>query len=328
MSTDRKCVVCEQDAVLLVSGDREATADALERALGRTGVRDVMKNVPDLYRCRDCGLEFAMPMSEPGSAFYEWLTRSGFDYPVWRWEWEACRKLLGDDTPLAQGTRVLLDVGCGDGRFLSSLRGVQGLRTIGVDHNRDAVQEARRHGHEVVLGGFNEVQSLLTDGVDAITFWHVVEHVNDPVGLLQQAQGLLREGGRLFFSVPLTPMSYEHAWTDPFNAPPHHLTRWNLRALEVLAMRLDMQLHMELPTAERLVKRVARSLALQAMPTFGTHGRWRKATRLASFLARRPWRLPQEIWQQMHRTRHAGRTLPDVALVVLENRVTPTWVPT
>lgn len=312
------CPVCGGGSSRIVHLPREEVVQAIEQSLGAKGLHDVPWGDFALWRCASCGLEFADPMQEPGSEFYQWLTRSGFRYPASRWEWGACGQLLNRiHAPAGNADLTIVDVGCGDGGFLSLLSGLRGGRYIGLDLNPDVVILCRSKGLEAIQGDLTAARAKLPQGVDAVSLWHVVEHVGDPVGVLEQARALLREGGVICFSVPLTPMSYEHSWWDPFNAPPHHLTRWCVPALHALSERLGMRMELVLPDAEPYHHRVLRSLALQSVQASGNASRWHKAFRLVSFLARRPWRLVLEAWRQARHPRTEGKVQPDVVLVCL-----------
>lgn len=314
------CPVCGGASSRIAQLPREEVVQVIEQSLAARGLRDIPWGDFTLWRCASCGLEFADPMREPGSEFYQWLTRSGFRYPASRWEWEACSQMLGRLRSLSGDANwTIVDVGCGDGGFLSLLSGLKGGRCIGLDLNPDVVALCRSKGLEVIHGDFAAAHAQLPQGVDAVSLWHVVEHVGDPVRVLEQTKALLREGGMICFSVPLTPMSYEHSWWDPFNAPPHHLTRWCVPALHALANRLGMRMELILPDADPYHHRVLRSLALQAQPTFGNTSRWYKALRLARLLVRRPWRLVLEGWRQAKHPRINGKVQPDVVLVCLRH---------
>jgi len=259
-------------------------------------------------------------MREPGAHFYQWLTQSGFRYPESRWEWSACSEFLARlrwATVDSSVPRIAIDIGCGDGKFLGLLSKLDGWLCIGLDLNPDMVSLCQRSGLEVIEGDMAVAKSKLPNGVDAVTLWHVVEHVEDPVGLLLQAKALLNEKGVLCFSVPLTPMSYEHSWPDPFNAPPHHLTRWGLSALRALAERLEMQVELILPEADSYQRRVVRSLLLQALPSFELRSRSKKSLYLLWYIVSRPWKLGRELWIQRQLPKVDGRVQPDVVLVCL-----------
>ena len=270
-----------------------------------------------IARCEACGLEFSDPMSNPGKAFYTWLTSEQFEYPKGRWEWvEAVSMLekLAADRPV-----VVLDAGSGEGRFLEAINKIPGLTSYGIDQNPDVVAASQLRGLNVRQGDLSII-GLDDLGVDVITFWHVVEHVADPLEMLERARDCLHGGGTIMFSVPITPMSYEHAWPDPFNMPPHHLTRWSIRSLEALARRLGMQFSMTLPTAASIHSRTLRSLVLRTSGSSGPSSPLVKAVRVLRYVLRNPHRLVQEIRQQREREVHDGKPLPDVVLVSLRKR--------
>lgn len=88
------------------------------------------------------------------------------------------------------GAKVL-DFGCGDGKFLNRLQDY-GWETYGIEPSTSAAFP--RHG---------QLTSPPQDGTfDFVFLNHVLEHVIDPLGLLRQLAGSLREGGVLFVSVP------------------------------------------------------------------------------------------------------------------------------
>lgn len=271
-----------------------------------------------LARCDMCAVEFAIPMRSPGVAFYRWLVQSGFDYPQECWEWKAAEARISARTNDSHGDVLVVDFGAGGGGFMRRFVGIPGIRMLGLEHNLDVVACCRSEGLEVVDGGWDELALRWPARVDVSTFWHVVEHVDDPVSLLAAARSRLRRGGELFFSVPLTPMSYEHSWPDPFNELPHHLTRWSLRAIHALAAKLDMQAELHMHRAAPLPLRVLKALVLQAVPSLKVKGRVVKSLQLLVYVLRHPIALPREIVRQWRHPRHAGCTLPDAVLVTLK----------
>lgn len=89
-----------------------------------------------------------------------------------------------------QGMKVL-DVGCGDGKFLDRLQ-ARGWDTYGIEPTV-GVAFPRHHC----------LTSPPQDGsFDLIILHHVLEHVTNPLGLLRQLAGTARDGGMLFVSVP------------------------------------------------------------------------------------------------------------------------------
>lgn len=183
------------------------------------------------------GLVYCWPMRPGSRKFYQWITEEEKYYPKFREEWEVIsRKLshLSEDNSL-------LDIGCGNGRFLDYLKHRSNISLRGLDTTMSSVETCRSKGHNVIFG---DLRSMRKENprlkFDAITMTHLLEHVPDPVGLSLEARELLAPGGQLFISVPGSPLSWEYDSPDPKNLPPHHLTRWSPKALQALAMRLDM----------------------------------------------------------------------------------------
>jgi 2-polyprenyl-3-methyl-5-hydroxy-6-metoxy-1,4-benzoquinol methylase len=95
----------------------------------------------------------------------------------------------------------LLDLGCGSGRFLATMRRA-GWQVSGIEPDHRAAGVARdRFGIEVCAGGLDEA-GLPGHSFDAIVLSHVVEHAADPLALLDGCRRLLRPGGCLALSTP------------------------------------------------------------------------------------------------------------------------------
>jgi SAM-dependent methyltransferase len=154
---------------------------------------------PNLCRCA-CGLYFENPRPRPAAirAYYD----RGATYCRFRRE-ERVRELLW-----AKRLRLvarfcasgrLLDVGTGDGHFLR--HAARRFAAEGTEISRAGVLLAREHGLEVHHGTLAEL-SLETGAYDAVTLWHVLEHLPDPADELVRVWRLLAPGGHLFVAVP------------------------------------------------------------------------------------------------------------------------------
>jgi 2-polyprenyl-3-methyl-5-hydroxy-6-metoxy-1,4-benzoquinol methylase len=134
----------------------------------------------------------------------------------------------------APGT--LLDIGCGDGRFLS-LMASRGWRVAGVDFDAEAVTHARELRKLDVQVG--TAASHLDSGrkYDVVTASHVIEHVPEPGTFLRQCRQLITRGGQIVLRTP-NPESFGHrrygmAWRGL--EPPRHLQLFTLPALTACA---------------------------------------------------------------------------------------------
>lgn len=142
----------------------------------------------------------------------------------------------------------LLDYGCGTGSFLLYCQ-KNGLRISGVEPSPAARQEAKKVTGAPVYTGLSEIDSYF----DAITLWHVLEHVPDLHSTLDELTGRLANEGTLFIAVP-NPKSndaafYQQHWAGydvprhlwHFGKPPMErlLKQHGLQLLHTLPMRLD-----------------------------------------------------------------------------------------
>jgi SAM-dependent methyltransferase len=116
---------------------------------------------------------------------------------------------------------------------------------VGVEVNQDAADQCVARGLEVWSRSIEQIAAESAGAFDAVVAFQVVEHVADPLPLLEATSQLLRTGGILVLSVPNND-SVLFDQFDPLNAPPHHMGLWNLRALlwleRVLPLRtIDVQ---------------------------------------------------------------------------------------
>lgn len=99
----------------------------------------------------------------------------------------------------AQGS--LLDVGCGRGLFLKAAQ-ENGWRVAGVEVSRYASEFGRRNlGLEILTGTLEE--ACFPDGsFDAVTLWDCLEHLEDPLLALGEANRILRQHGLCLVMTP------------------------------------------------------------------------------------------------------------------------------
>lgn len=98
----------------------------------------------------------------------------------------------------------LLDVGAGGGLFLSLMR-VSGATVFGIEPNPTRITFAHeRYGLDLCSQTIEEPywQDNYKAYFDVITMWDVIEHVDSPVQLLENAYNLLKPGGFLCIDTP------------------------------------------------------------------------------------------------------------------------------
>ncbi len=100
-----------------------------------------------------------------------------------------------------KGPGRILDVGCGVGHFLNGMK-LRSWQTFGTEVSKEAAAYAReRFGLEVFVGELQEAE-FPAAYFDAVTLWHVLEHLHDPLATLMEINRLLKDDGLLVFAIP------------------------------------------------------------------------------------------------------------------------------
>ncbi|MGH7867532.1 MAG: class I SAM-dependent methyltransferase [Candidatus Dormibacteraceae bacterium] len=95
----------------------------------------------------------------------------------------------------------VLDVGCGRGLLLQAFRR-RGWEVRGTELSEPAARYALEVAHVPVDIGRVEEIGFPAEHFDAITIWHVLEHIHDPRVVLNEANRILKPGGVLLIGVP------------------------------------------------------------------------------------------------------------------------------
>lgn len=159
-----------------------------------------------LNNCKKCKLQYISPRlnQEAISILYnkEYLsqTLSGanhVDQTVSIKEYQKFKSYLLKMLP--EGG-CILDVGCGVGNMLKQLRDTQQFKGSGIEISHDAVERARRDGFNVFEGNLLEAR-LKEESFDAVILLYVLEHVSNPLEVLNEINRILKKRGFLFLAV-------------------------------------------------------------------------------------------------------------------------------
>jgi SAM-dependent methyltransferase len=133
--------------------------------------------------------------------------------------------------PKKSARKRLLDLGCGNGSFLLRARSA-GWIVVGADFDQKAVEVARGQGLDVRLGGVEELDPI-DEQFDVITLAHVIEHVPNPVGVLQACYSLLKPGGCLWIETPNIASEGHRLFGSSWRGlePPRHLVLFTLESM-------------------------------------------------------------------------------------------------
>lgn len=135
----------------------------------------------------------------------------------------------------------LLDVGCGDGSFLSSMKQL-GWNVIGVEPDGKSVSIAsEKFGLEVFHGSLERAK-FPDKHFDAITMNHVIEHVPNPIELLAECVRVLKPGGKIMVATPNIKSLGHHIFTQDWRGleVPRHITLFSPLALRLCSERVGL----------------------------------------------------------------------------------------
>ncbi|MEA2158844.1 MAG: hypothetical protein QOD66_1224 [Solirubrobacteraceae bacterium] len=122
-------------------------------------------------------------------------------YPLVRPLLEAFdRRRLALIEPLAPPPGRLLDVGAGRGRFVATACAA-GYEAQGIEPSARGVAAASAIGVPLLHASIDEAP-IGPGSLDAVTLWHVLEHIDRPAEALTRIAGWIRPGGALLVGVP------------------------------------------------------------------------------------------------------------------------------
>jgi len=223
--------------------------------------QDKQEIVWQLIECCDCGVQFWHSdksydfVYETDQVFYSngilqnKLAVESND-PPWH-----LRQFLQHPPHSQSRNRTLLDIGCGEGLFLSKAA-VLGYKVWGIDPNPRAIQMAREYLKldQVFISDLNRFARTKPAPFDVVTAFEVLEHQKKPREFLDQIKTLLKPGGYFALSLP-NRLRYRGRIEEPWDYPPHHWTRWDPSALRRFLESAGFQIiqHRLDPPVERLM---------------------------------------------------------------------------
>lgn len=95
----------------------------------------------------------------------------------------------------------LLDVGCGNGRFMMQMR-VAGWHVCGVEPDSASAAKAVSAGLDVRNCPIETLEAVEDNYYDAIVLHHVIEHLHKPLETLRRCFAALKTGGTIAIATP------------------------------------------------------------------------------------------------------------------------------
>lgn len=214
------------------------------------------KEVFDIEKCPQCGLLFTNPIPGPKEIGTYYASDNYYSHPQKKFSpigsiYNVVKaiNLRSKYNILAQlhpfGT--LLDIGCGSGDFLKIAKN-NGWRVWGIEPNSKARSFASQQTGENILQP--EQTALLSESsFDAITMWHVLEHVLDLNQQLKTIKKLAKPDASILIALPnyfaLDAKKYKQHWAG-WDVP-RHLYHFDKNSIQQLFLKYGYKLHSTYP---------------------------------------------------------------------------------
>jgi len=218
--------------------------------------RDRMHGVPgefNVVQCRTCSLVYLNPRPswDEIQKFYP-VDYVGYNFKeapalkklIRRRGWLKKRQLVEKRKP--GGT--ILDIGCGTGEFLQVMAQTGKWQVFGLEPNVHAAHyAARTTGADIFCGRLEEAE-YPPYFFDVITMWHVLEHLHEPISILEKIRKMLKPDGILIVAVPvldsLDAQIFGPYWSG-YDVPRHMFTFSKTTLSKVLAASGFTSIHFD-----------------------------------------------------------------------------------
>lgn len=170
---------------------------------------DIYSNEYEIQRCQDCNCHFLSPF--PNAELLERAYQNeyyGHGTDKFKADWierllDYFRGKRADRIhQLLNGQGRVLDLGCGNGRFLDFIQKRGDYEIHGVEISTAAAKRANRVPNLNLIVGRLNSGTYAEQSFDAITLFHVLEHVEEPKETLDIIDVLLQPNGIVAFSFP------------------------------------------------------------------------------------------------------------------------------
>lgn len=205
----------------------------------------VSKEDYTIWQCAHCSLRFTqdVPTADTIGPYYkspDYISHTNTSEGLINKLYQSVRKytlkqkakFIASQTGVIAGK--LVDVGCGTGGFLSVMR-KEGWEVLGLEPDEEARELARKL-YRLTVFDASQLDQLPQGSFDAVTLWHVLEHVHDLHTYVEQLKSLLKPSGKLFIAVPnyqsMDAQIYRRDWAA-YDVP-RHLYHFTPKSMDIL----------------------------------------------------------------------------------------------
>jgi 2-polyprenyl-3-methyl-5-hydroxy-6-metoxy-1,4-benzoquinol methylase len=162
-----------------------------------------------------------------------------------------------------QGNINIADIGCGNGHFLQQCK-KNGMIVHGVEVNHNARYNTEQKIKQKVFQSVEQLANLInvntgghndnntqtkypndqSQALDVITLWHVLEHLYQPINVLQQLLNITKTTGIIIIALPNylahDAQYYQQHWAA--YDTPRHLSHFTEKTIKFIAKQCDAKL--------------------------------------------------------------------------------------
>lgn len=205
-----------------------------------------------IWQCSQCSLRFTQDVPDETSIgpYYQspdYISHSNTDKGLLNKLYQSVRRFtLRQKASLiirhtsAQGS--ILDIGAGIGAFLHQMK-KSGWQITGIEPDEGARAHAKNL-FDIDLLNTPALQQLPHSSYDAITLWHVLEHVEPLQDYVEKLKALVKPGGKIFIAVPNYMSTDAHIYGNYWAAydVPRHLYHFTPKAMNTLMQKHGLRI--------------------------------------------------------------------------------------
>lgn len=211
-----------------------------------------------VWQCTDCSLRFTQDVPDENNigAYYkspDYISHTNTDkgfinktyQKVRNYTLEQKAKLVAEEIQIDTGT--LLDMGSGTGAFLNVMQN-KGWRVKGIEPDEEARELAKKL-YGLHVDDASGLENINDNSFDAITLWHVLEHVHQLHGYIEHLKRILKPKGKIFIAVP----NYQSRDSGIYRSfwaaydVPRHLYHFSPKSIEVLMKKHGLKVESKKP---------------------------------------------------------------------------------
>lgn len=189
-----------------------------------------------IYKCTNCGFGYTSKLSAQSGEYHRdetYIQEEELFSNIFNRRVKEITKFLK--------TGKVLEIGCSTGLMLSIFQ-KKGFNVKGVEISKKAAELAKTRGLEIITQPFEKIK--FNEKFDLIILNHTLEHLENPLKILEKSKTLLNPKGYLLIDLPNfdSPNAklFKKRWQHLL--PEEHLWHFTQKSYEVLFKKLDFKI--------------------------------------------------------------------------------------